>query len=100
MTSDVVVPTAKGGWPMCSTPEPIIASCTPATTSAAEKFTSLLGEATLTVDRRAWPLDRQPRLQPCVAGDVEALLAELLPQPAITSLTCEASIPERSMTSV
>ena len=38
----------------------------------------LLGRAALAVDGGAGGLDRQARLQPGVAGDVEALLAELL----------------------
>ena len=38
----------------------------------------LLGGAALAVDRRAGRLDRQALLQPRVARDVEALLAELL----------------------
>ena len=38
----------------------------------------LLGGAALTVDRRRGGLDREPGLEPRVAGDVDALLAELL----------------------
>ena len=37
-------PTPIGMWPMCSTPEPITASCTPAATSAAPKFTACCAE--------------------------------------------------------
>ena len=38
----------------------------------------LLGGAALAVDRRRRGLDRQPGLEPGVAADVDALLAELL----------------------
>ena len=41
----------------------------------------LLGGAALAIDGRTGGLDRQTLLQPCVAGDVEALLAELLNAP-------------------
>jgi hypothetical protein len=42
----------------------------------------------------------QPLLQPRVAGDVEALLAELLHAAAMTSSISAGSMPVRSMSSV
>ncbi len=41
----------------------------------------LLSRATLAIDGRARGLDRKARLQPGIASDVEALLAELLHAP-------------------
>ena len=62
---------------MCSTPEPIIASCTPAAISAGGEVDGLLRGSALAIDGGAGRLDRQSLLKPGVAGDVQALLAEL-----------------------
>ena len=63
---------------MCSTPEPITTSWTPDGDERGAEVHGLLGRAALAVDGRGGRLDRQPLLQPGVARDVEALLAELL----------------------
>ena len=60
----------------------------------------LLGGAALAVDGGARRLDRQTGLQPGVAGDVEALLAELLDAAGDHVLDLGGSTPERSITSV
>ena len=85
---------------MCSTPEPIIASCTPAAISAAEKLTACWAEP-------HWRSTVVPGVSIGSPSCSQALRAMLKPcspncwtQPAITSSTSDASIPERSMTSV
>src|SRR3954453_14406688 len=68
---------------MCSTPEPTTTSWMPAAIRAAPKVTACWAEAhwrggaARGVAVRPRRLDRQPLLQPRVAGDVERLLAEL-----------------------
>src|SRR2546430_11221226 len=58
-SSCVFMPAANGRWPMCSTPEPIIASWTPAAISAAEKLTACWAEPhwRSTVDRKSTRLN-------------------------------------------
>ena len=63
---------------MCSTPPPITTSWTPEATSAAAEVDRLLGRAALAIDRGGGGLHREPGLEPGVAGDVDALLPELL----------------------
>ena len=86
---------------MCSTPEPIIASCTPAAISAAEKLTACCAEPHWRSTVVPGVSIGRPGLQPGVAGDVEALLAELLhaARDHVLDLGRRRS-PERSMTSV
>src|SRR3954453_17201494 len=68
---------------MCSTPEPTTTSWMPAAIRAAPKVTACWAEAhwrggaARGVAVRPRRLDREPLLQPRVAGDVEGLLAEL-----------------------
>ncbi len=99
-SSWVFIVAANGKWPMCSTPDPIIASCTPAAIRAAEKLTACCAEP-------HWRSTVVPGVSigrpPCS----QALLAMFRPcspncatQPAMTSSTCAASIPDRSITSV
>ena len=85
---------------MCSTPEPIIASWTPAAISAAEKLTACWAEP-------HWRSTVVPGVsigRPACSQALRAMLKPCSPncctQPAITSSTSEASMPERSMTSV
>ena len=63
---------------MCSTPEPIATSCTPAAISAAAKFTACWAEPHWRSTVVAGVSIGQPGLQPGVAADVEHLLAVLL----------------------
>ena len=63
---------------MCSTPPPIATSWTPEAISAAAKLTACWAEPHWRSIGRRRGLDRQARLEPGVAADVEALLAELL----------------------
>ena len=63
---------------MCSTPPPIATSWTPEATSAAAKLTACWAEPHWRSTVVAGRLDRQPGLEPGVAADVDALLAELL----------------------
>jgi hypothetical protein len=66
-------PTPIGMWPICSTPEPITASCTPAATSAAPKFTACCADphwrstvvAGVSIGRPAWSHALRPMLKPC-----------------------------------
>ena len=63
---------------MCSTPAPIDDVVDAGGDQRGGEVDGLLGRAALAVDGRRRRLDRQPGLQPGVAGDVERLLAELL----------------------
>ena len=63
---------------MCSTPPPITTSWTPAAISAAAKFTACCAEPHWRSTVVAGVSIGRPGLQPRVARDVEALLAELL----------------------
>ena len=72
------MPSAKEMWPMCSTPEPIAQSSTPCADLRGSEVHGLLSGAALAVDRRCGGLDREAGLEPGIAADVEALLAELL----------------------
>ena len=63
---------------MCSTPPPMATSWTPEAIIARGEVDGLLGGAALAVDGGGGGLDREPGLEPGVAGDVDALLAELL----------------------
>ena len=63
---------------MCSTPEPIGDVVDAGRDQRRGEVDRLLGGAALAVDRRRRGLDRQAGLEPGVAADVDALLAELL----------------------
>ncbi len=63
---------------MCSTPEPMAHVEHAGADLGGGEVHGLLGRAALAVDRGGGRLDRQPGLEPGVAADVEALLAELL----------------------
>ena len=85
---------------MCSTPEPMTASCTPAAISAAAKLTACWAEphcrstvvAGVSIGRPAWSQALRPTLNICSPN--------CCTQPEITSSTSEGSIPARSITSV
>ena len=63
---------------MCSTPPPIDDVVDAGGDQRRGEVDRLLGGAALAVDRGRRRLDRQARLEPGVAADVDALLAELL----------------------
>jgi hypothetical protein len=94
------MPAANEMWPMCSTPEPMTTSWMPAAMSAAPKFTACWAEPHWRSTVEAAASIGQPLLQPRVARDVEALLAELLHAAAMTSSISAGSMPVRSTSSV
>ena len=63
---------------MCSTPPPMIDVVDAGGDHRRGEVDGLLAGAALAVDGGGGGLDRQPGLEPGVAGDVDALLAELL----------------------
>ena len=89
-----------GTWPMCSTPEPIATSCTPAAISAAAKLTACWAEphwrstvvAGVSIGSPAWSHALRPTFNDCSPY--------CCTQPATTSSTSPASIPARSITSL
>ena len=99
-SSCVFIVAANGKWPMCSTPDPIIASCTPAAIRAAEKFTACCAEP-------HWRSTVVPGVsigRPACSQALRAMFSPCSPncatQPAMTSSTSAASTPARSITSV
>ena len=85
---------------MCSTPEPIATSCTPAAIRAAAKLTACWADphwrstvvAGVSIGSPAWSQALRPTFHDCSPY--------CCTQPAITSSTSPASIPARSITSL
>jgi hypothetical protein len=93
------MPSAKEMWPMCSTPEPMTTSCTPAAISDAAKLTACCPDphwrssvvAGVSIGSPASSQALRPMLKPCSPN--------CWTQPVMTSSTSAAGIPARSMTS-
>ena len=84
---------------MCSTPPPIATSWTPEAISAAAKLTACWAEPHWRSTVVAGVSIGRPGLEPGVAADVDALLAELLDAAGDTSPISAGSTPARSNSS-
>ncbi len=93
-------PTPIGMWPMCSTPDPITQSCTPAATSAAPKLTACWAEPHCRSTVVAGVSTGRPFCSHALRPTLNICSPYCCTQPAMTSSTSEASMPARSMTSV